>query len=81
MTETITWHLDPSVWQRAVHGQHEALIWWTGPGTQLSWLLYAVGGLDPVAQGTGQDEADAKAQAEAELRARWVVPRQEQETS
>jgi hypothetical protein len=73
MTETITWHLHPTVWQHAVHGRHEAQIWWTEPGTKLGWLLYEVGGLDPVAQGTGTDEGDAKAQAEAELRARWRV--------
>jgi hypothetical protein len=73
MTSTITWHLDPTVWQKAVYGRHEALIWWTGPGPKVGWLLYAVGGVDPVTQGTGRDEDDAKAQAEAELRARWRV--------
>jgi hypothetical protein len=63
----VTWHLDPTVWQRAVSGGYEALIWWTGPGPQLAWCIYPVGGMDQEAQGTGKDEADAKAQCEAEL--------------
>jgi hypothetical protein len=67
-SKPVTWHLDPAVWQRTVHGGHEALIWWTGPGTQLGWCIYLVGGLDPVAQGTAADEADAKSQAEATMR-------------
>jgi hypothetical protein len=66
--EAVTWRLDPIVWQVAVFRGYEAAIWWTGPGTQLGWIIHRVGGLDPVAQGTGQDEADAKVQAEAKLR-------------
>jgi hypothetical protein len=68
----ITWHLDTTVWQRAVHGRHEAGIWWTGPGRKLAWSVYPLGGpervLHPVAQGTGTDETDAKTQAETALR-------------
>jgi hypothetical protein len=64
----VIWHLDPTVWQRAISGRHEALIWWTGPGPRLAWCIYQIGGLDPVILGTGADEIDAKAQAEATLR-------------
>jgi hypothetical protein len=61
----ITWHL--AVYQRAVHGRHEAQLWWTGHGPRLGWCIYQVGGLDTVAEGSGVDEADAKKQAEAAL--------------
>lgn len=68
MNAPITWHLDPTVWQRAFHGNHEALIWWTGPGQQLGWCIYETGALDTACKGTGRNEADAKAQAEAIMR-------------
>src|SRR5471032_2545109 len=64
----ITWHLDPTVAERAVFGRHEALLWWTGPGARMGWLVYQVGGLDPLDQGTGTDGDDAKRQAETVLR-------------
>jgi hypothetical protein len=64
----ITWHLDPTVAERAVFGRHEALLWWTGPSTRMGWCVYEVGGLDPLDQGTGTDGDDAKSQAEAVLR-------------
>lgn len=63
----ICWHLDPTVWQRAWYYGYDAEIWWTGPGTQASWVIFPPGdgehALDPVARGTGTDENDAKAQA------------------
>ena len=71
MNTPITWHLDPTVWQRARLGQYEAEIWWTGPGPQVGWAVFALGGdyaVDALAQGTGRDEADGKAQAETRLR-------------
>ena len=64
----ITWHLDPTVAERAVFGRHEALLWWTGPGTRMGWCVYQVGGLDPLDQGAGIDDKDAKSQAETALR-------------
>lgn len=71
----ITWHLDPTVAERAVFGRHEALLWWTGPSTRMGWCVYQVGGLDPLDQGTGTDDADAKGQAETALRRLEDAPR------
>jgi hypothetical protein len=68
--QEIHWHLDTAVWQRAAFRGYDAEIWWTGPGTQLSWQIHLLGEneLDPVARGTGADETDAKAQAGYVLR-------------
>jgi hypothetical protein len=65
--EIITWSLDPTVTARAVFGRHEALLWWTGPSTRMAWCVYEVGGLDPLETGTGVNDNNAKAQAEAVL--------------
>jgi hypothetical protein len=65
---TITWHLDPTVAERAFFGRHEALLWWTGPSTKMGWCVYEIRGLEPIEQGTGTDTADAKEQAETVLR-------------
>jgi hypothetical protein len=65
----IAWHLDPTVYMRAVHGGHEALLWWTGPSTRMAWCIYQVGGgLDPVGEGAGDGETDARERAETALR-------------
>jgi len=71
--QDIHWHLDSTVWQRAFLGGPPAMaeIWVADDGG-VGWAVFAPSGPDEVAyaaeQGTGADEADAKAQAEAALR-------------
>lgn len=66
----ITWHLDATAYQVANFGRHQAVLYCTGPGTQVEWLVYTVTGLEPVARGMGDDGDDARDQAARELRVR-----------
>ena len=64
-TTEITWHLDPTCWQRARLGRAEALLWWEDD--RVEWAVYAGGALESAERGCGPEEA-ARAAAEAALR-------------
>ena len=60
----ITWHLDPTVAERAVLGCHVAEVWDAPPG----WAVFHVHATNPAAQGRPATDEAAKAEAEAALR-------------
>ena len=74
MTDGITWHLDPTVAERAVLGRFEASLWATCEGDEGAWAVFELGGPDVVTEPVDQGKAGtyelAKSQAEAALRRR-----------
>lgn len=68
----ITWHADPTVAERAIHGRFEALLiagWESAErGDDSEWLVYELGAQYPAERGQAGSFEEAREQAEEALR-------------